>query len=514
MERAGGASGGDLPTFDADLDAAVVAPAGTGLPRRRAGGGRSAGIAVAAVALLTAGIAIGGVLNEPPPSVSPAPTETSPPAAAFACVPVAYGSLPSFSLGVAGLERTYSGRRGRTDRPGDEITPSWEISDEWRPSTLASGSALELRTRGDACISHVSVEYAEAGLGHPPRWYDLNVLIDAAVQPASPSPPIGTMPDGDWLIRAVAHVESGDVVLAEFYFRVQVGPGPFASPTPVPTPTPEPTPAVTPAVACGPAPAAAEGIQVTVGAPGQAAVAGGADEADPPIANVGVGDLLDVAVVGDACATSWDIRLVPDESGREATDTQDNPSNDPAFAAQNRWQLRVDVAYSRLVAALRFGDLQVVRYWRVVGQPYLAPGAIIVAADGRQVAVLPGCGTVVRLANGYQASDSCASIGFPTGLETLRVPAWSVVTIEVPGWTISSWSGSCGQVTSDGAGLDYFNQVDGCYLGNYVVTGGATPPAPARFLARPGEQVVQLGLTVTRDGDTVEVQLYGLVTGE
>ena len=88
------------------------------------------------------------------------------------------------------------------------------------------------------------------------------------------------------------------------------------------------------------------------------------------------------------------------------------------------------------------------------------------------------------------------------------------MTLEIPGWTISSWYGACGRIDVDGGGLEYFNQVDSCYLGGYSLTGGASPPAPARFLARPGEQVIQLYVTATRDGDTFQVPMFALVTGE
>jgi hypothetical protein len=46
------------------------------------------------------------------------------------------------------------------------------------------------------------------------------------------------------------------------------------------------------------------------------------------------------------------------------------------------------------------------------------------------------------------------------------------------------------------------------------VAPGASPPAPVRFLARPGEQAVLLGITASRDGNTFSVVLYGVVDGE
>jgi hypothetical protein len=377
---------------------------------------------------------------------------------------------------------------------------------------------FELRTSGDTCIHWVMAEYADAGLDREPRASERHQLIDAAVEPASQRPGLGMLPDGDWVLRAVATFEAGGSgsagpLIAEVYFRLQVGPGPFGSPTPIPTSGPKPTPAVTPAVACGPAPATAEAVEIAVSAPGQAAVLGGPAGTDPPTASVGVGDRLEIAVVGDACATSWDIQLLLDENVA-VTQRRDNPLEDPDFAAQNRWTIQVFAEESRLVAELHFGGLRVVREWRVVGIPFLVPEAALVGPDGSRVLALPGCGLVLALASGYSAGDDCGSMGFPAGLVTLHVPAWSVVTFEIPGWSISSWYGSCGRIDVDGGGNETFSQLNGCYLGGYSVTGDASPPAPARFLARPGEQVVQLYVSATRDGDTFQVPMFAVVTGE
>jgi hypothetical protein len=242
-------------------------------------------------------------------------------------------------------------------------------------------------------------------------------------------------------------------------------------------------------------------------------MAGAPVGSDPPVVSVGVGDPLEIAVVGDACATSWDIRLLLDERVDE-TEHQDNPLEDPAFAAQNRWRMRVVVAEYRLVAELRFGSLELVRHWLVAGNPFVVPDAMLFGTDGSRVFALPGCGTMLQLANGYSAGDNCGSIGYPAGLEALHVPAWSVVTFEIPGWSIDSWYGSCGRIDTDGGGYESFNPVNGCYLGGYGVTDGAEPPGPARFLARPGDQVVQLYVSATRDGDTFQVPLFAVVTGE
>lgn len=508
MERSAGTNGGELPAFEAELDGPVDRPSGSGPARRRPGGARSAGIAVAALVLLTAGVALGGVLDQPSPTTAP-----------FACVPVSTDSVPSFALGVVGQDGRDDGRRG-WGIPG----AGWNVPGTWRSSTLASGSVLELRTKRGACVRYVTAEYADASLDREPRAAERRNLIDAAVEPASQNPGLGILPDGDWVLRAVASFEtgvsgSGGLVIAEFYFRLQVGPGPLGSPMPVPTPEPEPTPAVTPAVACGPAPSSGADVSLLLSASGTDAVVGVPEGGAPGVVSVDPGDEAEIAVEGAACATSWSFTISsvlgtergePDRIGE-----LDNPTDDPRYAAQNRWRVSVPLGTFDLVARLHLGPgVEVVRLWRLVGREFTVPEAVVFAGDGSRVLALPGCGITLQLANGYSAGDSCGSIGYPAGLEALHVPAWSVVTFEIPGWSIASWYGSCGRIDVDGSGLEYFNPVNGCFLGGYSVTDGAEPPGPARFLARPGEQVVQLYVTASRDGDTFQVPMFAVVTGE
>jgi hypothetical protein len=78
---------------------------------------------------------------------------------------------------------------------------------------------------------------------------------------------------------------------------------------------------------------------------------------------------------------------------------------------------------------------------------------------------------------------------------------------------MTSWNGGCGEIGTDEFGNEVFNQPDGCSLGGYAVSDSATPPAPAQFLARPGETVVQVYVRAIRDGDVYEVPMYARVGG-
>jgi hypothetical protein len=102
-------------------------------------------------------------------------------------------------------------------------------------------------------------------------------------------------------------------------------------------------------------------------------------------------------------------------------------------------------------------------------------------------------------------ADECGSIGYDGGGERLEIDADEVLDLEVPGWTIVRWTGQCGQLTEvDGATVfDY----RGSGLGGFGVDAIASAP-PARFVVPPGDWVVMLLITATRDGDRFMVPYF------
>lgn len=291
---------------------------------------------------------------------------------------------------------------------------------------------------------------------------------------------------------------------------------PSATPRPTPPP-PQTTPAVSPTITCGPAPSSGEEIRVELLVPDMEPVAGAPQDEEAPAVSIGLGLLAYLTIVGDACSTSWQIDLLSAVDGSPVGGTTDaNPRTDLVVSAsQSAWIVRVPVGDYRLVMTFRFSSgVEVVREWRVTGLGFTVPDAFLVDADGSRVRVLPGCGLTVSLANGYASSEGCETVGFPDGMRVLRVPAWSRIILEVPGWTITSWNGSCGRVSTDNLGIRYAEPVGNCSLGGYEVGSSATPPAPAQFLARPGRQVIILYVAAGHDGNTFRVPMYALVTGE
>lgn len=525
MGRSAGREETDLPVFDADA-ALSDRPAGGGAPNpgRRPHRARGIGVAVAAIALLTAGIAVGGALETPNQSGSPA-ASGSPDATSATCFPVPTDRVPAFLLAVAeDPEPGTAGQVGYTRRPGDE-TPgiSWVVpaAPAFAAVVARTGNVLEVRAAPGACVRYVQSEYADAALDRVPGPSERRPLFTGRIVSPTPTPTLGSLPDGDWVVRVMAYFETGlagpdGLVISEAFFRVRVGNGPFATPRTSPGPTPEPTPAVTPALPCGPSPAPAAAMDLLLAAPGVEGVAGAPAGTTPPQVSVGPGESASLTVPGAACATSWDIRLLRDGSTEpESLDVLNNPGEDPGHAAQNRWIIMVPVGDFRLVASLKFGaDSTVVREWRLQGRPFVVPKTVLTGPDGTEVEARAGCGLSISLANGYSASDSCGSIGFPDGLAVLRVPAWSRVVLEVSGWTIAAWNGSCGRVVADAFNPELFEQLNGCSLGGYRVADNEAPPSPAQFLARPGEQVLALYVRATRGGDAFDATMYALVTGE
>lgn len=523
MTRGPGRDEAEMPVFDADsvvVDARAAGATRAGRAGSRQGRSSGVGIAVASLVLLTTAIALGGMIDTGVPNGSQAPGDSAtstPPV----CVPVATNVVPGFTIAVVGADPGFAGLLGYSHRPGVEVPGGWQVPafDPGRdPPATPSGEALELRTSGGACIRHVIADYASAALDHVPAPSERVVLRSGPEDPPSTVPALGRLPDGDWVVRAVAYFETGlsgldGLVIGERFFRIRVGPGPYPTPTVPPTPEPEPTPLVTPAVPCGPVPADPSQLEMLLSAPGVPGIAGSDGSGEPPAVSIGLGDTAEITIVGAACATSWTIELLAGTGAPFERDRVDNPDHDPNHASQNRWEVRVPVGEYRLIATIALGPgIEIVREWRVTGLGFTVPEAFLVAADGTRVAVLPGCGLTIELANGYSASDSCGSLGYPAGLEVLRVPAWSAVVLEVPGWTILGWNGSCGDVRTDESGPEYFEWA--CSLGGFWGGAGALPPGPAQFLARPGEFVVQAYVTATRDGDQFSVPMFALVAGE
>ncbi|MBF8289777.1 MAG: hypothetical protein HW391_745, partial [Chloroflexi bacterium] len=112
--------------------------------------------------------------------------------------------------------------------------------------------------------------------------------------------------------------------------------------------------------------------------------------------------------------------------------------------------------------------------------------------------------------------EYCQEELFPSGLESLAVPPETIMRVEVPGWQIVAWSGTCGHRDPANPTGGSFLISNSCSLGGSYPPDGQPPdgsplPGPVVFLSRETGPVVRLYLTVARDGDTVSFSVYGSI---
>lgn len=517
----------DLPVFDADatpIGTTAVGRTGAALGQRppRA---RGVGIAVGLLGLLIGGVAVGGIIDRPATSPSPSGLAAATPVPTISpdCRPAGRSSVPSFRLLAEGSDTLgAAGVIGYLSRPGaTTISRGWLVPPIGeRTLQVDGGQAVELRTEPTVCIRAVLAEYAPASIAVPAAS-EIEPLPLGPLDPPLLRPSLGALPAGEWVVRVVAYfwtdiAGAEGQVAGERFFRVQVGDGPFPTPTPTPRPSPSPRPGHTPDVACGPVPSDPATITVTLAATGVEPVPGVGDPGAARVIELPLGSAFDLEVGDRVCATNWVISMQDEATPADVqTQTITNPTDDPAVAIENRWRLRGGFGDYTVTAVLHFGpDVEITRVWRVHYLPFDTPRLFLVGAGGRRTEALPGCGLTINLANGgYSAGDSCGSIGYQPG-EPLRVEAGTVATLDLSGWTISSWNGTCGTVVTDESGIQRFEST-GCDLGGFdPIQPNAPPPGPARFVVRTGEWIVQFGIQGALDGNSFSVPYYATVIGE
>jgi hypothetical protein len=365
-----------------------------------------------------------------------------------------------------------------------------------------------------ACIQTLAVTYASAD--EITARTGAAALFEEVFEPPAHAISFEGIRSGDWVLRAEAHFEaaapSSAGLVEVAFFRVVAGVTPTV--TDAPRVTPSAVPAASPVVACAPgSPTAAVGVRVTGGLAGpvagvpDTALTPGIPQPPIPVVEVGLGDRLRLEVDGDYCATSWDIQLV-DESGRGShVDLVTNPADDPRVAAQDRWVI-APLNDELLVAYLHFqGGPDVARVWHVIVHQFVTPVAVLAADDGTRFDAEYSCGLEVALHNGYSSNESCAGIDYSPGEAALRVRALRPISFEIPGWSIRSWSGSCGKV-ADFA----YTVTNGCGLGGGAAQSGGTLASPVTFVLPPGDTVVLIHAdAIAPNGDQFSVDYFAHV---
>jgi hypothetical protein len=511
----------------------IEAPIGPvlGAPRRSRDRARIAVVAAIAVVVLAAGIGLAGNgFTNPPsspsastspsvgptagatPTASPLPPPT--PNIGLGCAPVRLGSPPEITLSPAPGDPL--AKRGSRATPADGTgasPPAWPIVPIENALYTGASASIELRSEQDACMRYIIADYMpgepEVSVPFPISFRTLNVSPPRSIMP------LGPLPRGDWIVRVVAYFSTGtagqeDGTVMERFFRVINSD----------TAGPLPTPATPPAVPCAGPPAGGVPPTLVLSGSGDGLVEGtpglGAPLIVPPVAPVRLGDSIEIRVTGDACAIAWTIDATqPDvNSNRYDIEREPNAGNDPFLFAQNRWRLH-DLPTGNLfvTATIRFSvDVLVTSRWLLDVQGGPVPVARIVAPDGTTVAALRSdCRAVWVFEEGTGGYEVCATEPIPSGLTTLRVAPETPLRIEVPGWKITNWGGSCGRSDETNNPAQPFLIVDGCDLGGRYLPEGSSAQEPAVFLPRSTGPLVSLYLTVQRDGATVGFSVWAMV---
>ena len=504
-------------------DPGVEAPIGPVLPAPRRSRDRFRILAVTAIAVVVVGAGIGLAGNGPsdtatasrspgsslastaPASLPPSggqPTRVLPTQnAGLACAPVRPGS--PVELRVSSDASTIAPTEGLTAAAGPtasgSTTATWPVPPESLAARLAGAANLLLVPDLDACVRSVLAEYR-------PADPTLKGPFPIALRSLDVTPPrnpvtLGPMPTGDWVVRVVASFSTGiaeqkDAGVAERFFRVISGSG--AGPLP--------TPETSPAVPCAPLPASATPPGMTIAGTDQGEVPGIPPGTGPPaVLTATIGDPLEIRSAGDACARSWIIDATNIDTGASFNiENQENPTNDPFRFAQNRWRLlSLPTGLLQMTATMRYSaDVQVSRRWSLIVSAPDFPPTVFRAPDGTTVVAAQGCEAIWAFPSGSGGAHSCTGPTIMGDLQTLDVPAGSPVRLEAQdGWTITSWSGTCGTISAGGS-FDPFAVVDGCDLG------ASLAPGPVVFLPRPNAPVVRLYVSLQRAGVVASNDVY------
>lgn len=505
---------------------APVAPV-LGAPRRSRDRARIAAVAVVAVAVLAVGIGLAGNGFTVAPSAtgSRAPSGSTvaqasgqepggslqPPTKSpvLPCAPVRIGQPPEIRLTANYGSMQVPGVAGPSPSAGagsgGQAWPVLPIGGALR----AAQSSLDLAAQEDGCIRYVVADYEPSvpGTGadtipYPIAFRTLNV------SPPQPVVSLGSLPAGDWTVRIVAYFSTGqagqeDASVIERFFRVITSPSDDAVPIP--------TPLTTPAVACAPLPRDGGPPRLDLVGSANGPVRGTDDVSAPSVVPVRIGDRIEVRVSGDACAIAWAFTTTPQGiPDFQQSDGEPNPGNNPFLFAQNRWLLH-DLPTGRVIVAvtLRFSaDVSTAARWLLDVQGGDVPAVRVVAPDGTSAVTAPTpCGTGWSRVGTTSGFEYCTDAALPATIPSLVAADESLIRVEVPGWTIVTWGGSCGRADPPGSATP-FVVVSGCDLGGWYSDGGRNAPTPVAFLSRAAVPLYRIFVEAARGDEVVSTTVY------
>lgn len=498
-----------------------------GGPRRSRDRARIAAVAVVAATVFAAGVGLvgNGFTIAPSSSASPAPSGTTATRASDAppptpelsvapptispvlpCAPVRLGKPPEIRLTANPGDMVIVGVAAPGTTPaGSSQAPAWPVL-PLGGALRALSSSLDLSARDDGCLRYVVAEYAPAAPGttrgaiaFPIQFRTLNVSPPQSVVS------LGRLPAGDWILRVVAYFSTGqagqeDSSVTERFFRVITSE----------TTEPIPTPATPPAVPCAPLQSGGVAPSLVLVGSAKGPVMGTTGGATLPLVPVRIGDTIEVRVDGDACAIGWFFTTTNQDSSNVGSEGEPNSGNNPFLFAQNRWLLGyLPTGQVTIAATVRFSaDLSVAARWLLDVKGGDVPSVRLTAPDGTSVApARPPCGANWNSVGATSGYEWCVDDPIPAVIPRLTAGGEALIRLDVPGWTILGWGGTCGRV--DPANLSSpFRTVNGCELGGWSSGDGTSVPGPAMFLTRVGIPIYRLYVSALRGTENVSMTVY------
>ena len=499
-----------------------------GAPRRSRDRARIAAVAVIAVAVFAAGIGLvgNGLTIAPSSPASPAlsgstaarasdaPTPTPedsvvPPTISpvLECAPVRLGKPPEIRLTSNPGNMVIVGVAAPGPTPtGSSPAPAWPVL-PLGGALRAVSSSVDLSAQDNGCLRYVVAEYAPAVPGATNGTVSFPIPFRTInVSPPLSVVPLGPLPAGDWTLRVVAYFSTGqagqeDASVIERFFRVITSE----------TTEPIPTPVTPPAVACGPLPRDGGPPVLTLTGSAKGPIQGATGTVGTPLVSVRLGDRIEVRVAADACAIDWTLTATREnEATSFPIDNASNPTSDPFRFSQNRWLLQfLPTGQLTIEAALRFSpDTSTTARWQIDVQGGDVPTVQLTAPDGTSVAgARPPCGTNWTPIGATSGFDWCSDDPLPATIPILTAGGEALIRLDVPGWTILGWGGTCGRV-DPASQPSPFLTVNGCELGGWSSGDGASAPPPAMFLTRVGIPIYRLYVSALRGSENVSMQVY------
>lgn len=403
---------------------------------------------------------------------------------------------------------------------------------------VGAGDYMVLRADPAGCIADLRVDVQATGLAGGDG-------LGVTTRPTGDGRGWGLFgpPVGDWTVRVAMQLRggtAGDGAWAIYFLRLRVDGAAWVEPVPDGEGPGSGDALVTPARPCQDPDPGADSTPELILTIGETAISSadaafawsGGPSATPDLSTlevvaVAIGPEPIITIAGDRCAVNWRLVAGPMPAmGQEflpqleLQEMHENPTGDPAVAAQNEFRLDyVPLGEFILMADLEFErDWRARVYWRleIIG-PEIPRGSVRARSGGVATAMVTGCGVELQTGGAVGGIDLYDSIWLTAttpcwGIAaeswpvvpkeaSVRVASGDLLHVEVPGHPIRDWTlnydqriGEPGSIQSLGSG----------WLG--IAADAIDIPAPP-----PGEWVVRIWLQTESQTGRMGIPYYFLL---